>query len=133
MNTFSKVYEKVIKEQIILGTEKFLSPKSFVYGKSHFTKHVITSLIEDWRENFDQNFLVSSVLTNLSKAFECIPHDLLIVKLAAYGFDLNALIVVFTYLKNRKQSVRINNAHSSFGNIFLGVPQGSIAGPILLQ
>ena len=73
------------------------------------------------------------VITDLSKAFECIPHNLLIAKLAAYGFDLNALALIFTYLKNRKQTVRINSTHKSFENIISGVPQGSVVGPILLN
>ena len=103
------------------------------YKKSYSTQHVITSLIENWREKLDQNFLVGAVWTDLSKTFDCIPHDLLIAKLAAYGFDLNALALIFTYLKNRKQSVQINNTHSSFGNIISGVPQGSIVGPILFN
>ena len=104
LNTFSKIYEQVIKEQIVLGTEKFLSTKISAYRKSYSTQHVITSLIEDWRENVDQDFLVGAVLTDLSKALDYIPHDLLIAKLTAYGFDLNALALIFTYLKNRKES-----------------------------
>ena len=76
---------------------------------------------------------MGAVLTDLSKAFDCIPHDLLIAKLAAYGFDLNALALIFTYLKNRKQSVGINNKHSSFRNITSGVPQGSFTRPILFN
>ena len=107
LSTFSKIYEQAIKEQIILGTEKFLSLKISAYRKSYSTQRVITYLIEVWREKLDQNFIVGAVLTDLSKAFDCIPHDLLIAKLAAYGFDLNALALIFTYLKNRKQSVRI--------------------------
>ena len=110
-----------------------MSPKILAYRKSYSTQHIITSLIEDWREKLDQNFLVGAVLTDLSKAFDCIPHDLLIAKLAAYGFDLNALALIFTYLKNRKQSVQINNTHSSFGNIISGVPQGSTVGPVLFD
>ena len=70
---------------------------------------------------------------DLSKAFDCILHNLLIAKLAAYGFDLNALALIFTYLKNRKQSVGINNKHSSFRNITSGVPQGSFTRPILFN
>ena len=67
----------------------------------------------------------------LSKAFDCIPHDLLIAKLSAYGFDKTALKYIYSYLKKRQQCVRINNVYSGFEEIISGVLQGSIAGPIL--
>ena len=65
----------------------------------------------------------------LSKAFDCVPHDLLIAKLAAYSVDENLLMYIYSYLFNRKQCVRINNVHSRFQNVISGVPQGSIVGP----
>ena len=69
----------------------------------------------------------------LPKAFDCIPHDLIIAKLAAYGLDDTASKLIFSYLKNRKQCVRINNTYSNFENIISGVPQGSIIGPFLFD
>ena len=70
---------------------------------------------------------------DLSKAFDCILHDLIIAKLAAYGIDNTALKLIFSYLKNRKQCVRKNNTYSNFANIISGVPEGSIAGPLLFN
>ena len=61
MNTFSKIYEQVIKQHIVLGTEKFLSPNILAYRKSYSTQHVIHSFIEDWQEKLYQNFLVGAV------------------------------------------------------------------------
>ena len=70
---------------------------------------------------------------DLSKAFDCIPHDLLIVKLHPYGFDEDALDLTYSYLKRRKQRVRINNTINSFLEVLSGVPQGSVPGPILFN
>ena len=70
---------------------------------------------------------------NLSKAFDCIPHDLLLAKLAAYGVDENFLCYIYSYLLNRKLCVRINNINSDFLNVFSGVPQGFIVWPILFN
>ena len=58
---------------------------------------------------------------DLSKAFDCIPHELLIAKMYAYGFDLNSLTFFYSYLKNRKQDVNINNTCSIFQIFLSGV------------
>ena len=70
---------------------------------------------------------------DLSKAFDCIPHELLIAKMHAYGFEINTLVFFYSYLKNRKQNVTINNTYSIFQVLLSGVPQGSILGPILFN
>ena len=69
----------------------------------------------------------------LSKAIDCIPHDLLIAKMDAYGFSIDSLKIFFSYLKGRKQNVKINNTYSVFQVLLSGVPQGSILGPILFN
>ena len=91
LNTFSQVYESVIKDQIVCGLEKYFSPFLFAYRKNYSSQNILISLIEDWRKNLDNNFVVGTVLTDLSKAFDCIPHDLLIAKLSAYNFSDEAL------------------------------------------
>ena len=77
--------------------------------------------------------LFGIILMDLSKAFDCIPHDLLIVKLNAYRLDSSVLVYIYSYLKERKQAVRINETYSTYMNIASGVPQGSIFGPILFN
>ena len=69
----------------------------------------------------------------LSKAFECIPHDLLIVKLNAYGFDRKSLAFFYSYLKRRKQCVNMKNMQSAFQTLLPGVPHGSILGLLLFN
>ena len=70
---------------------------------------------------------------DLSKAFDTINHDLLLAKLRAYGFSNNALNLMCSYLKSRKQRTQINNNFSSEKNIIARVPQGSIDGPLLFN
>ena len=65
--------------------EKYFSLFMAMYRKSYSTQQVLIRLLEEWREKLDKNFVVSAVLMDLSKAFDCIPHDLIIAKLAAYG------------------------------------------------
>ena len=70
---------------------------------------------------------------NLSKAFDSIPHDLIIAKMHVYCFSKNSLVFSYTYLKRTKQNVRINNTHSIFQIFLSRVPQGSMLGPILFN
>ena len=58
----------------------------YAYRKNSSTQHVLTRLVEEWREHLDKHFVVGAVLTDLSKSFDYIENDLLIAKLAVYGF-----------------------------------------------
>ena len=72
-------------------------------------------------------------LTDLSKAFDCICHDLLVAKLHAYGLSLPALKMIQNYLLNRKQRTKIGFSYSTWENIIYGVRQGSVLGPLLFN
>ena len=81
----------------------------------------------------DKSFFARAVLVDLSKAFDCIPNDLLITKLNAYGFDKTSLLFFYSYLKRREQCVNLNNIQSTFKTLLSEVPQGSILGPLLFN
>ena len=123
LNTFSKMYGRFIKNQIVCGMEKYFSMFLSAYRKSYSSQNILISLTEEWRKNLDNNFAVGALLTDSSKAYYCIPHDLLIAKLSAYNFSDEALSYIYSYLTNRRQCARINNKYSQLDTIISGVPQ----------
>ena len=131
LNCFSKVYENVIKTELLKSMNVHLSPFLSAYRKNYNTQHVLLRLLEEWREHLDDNKTVGRILMDLSKV--CVPHDLLLAKLAAYGTDDNLTLYIHSYLLNRKQCVCINNILSEFNKVISGVPQGSIVGPFLFS
>ena len=70
-------------------------------------------MLELFKKGLDQGKAIGALLTDLSKAFDCINHELLLAKMEAYGFDHSSLSYVHSYLTNRKQRTKINNSFSS--------------------
>ena len=70
---------------------------------------------------------------DISKAFDCVPHDLLAAKLHAYGLPENVVTLAHSNLKRRKQGVKINDTENVFQILLSGILQGSILGPILFN
>ena len=99
--------------------------------KSNETQHLRVTMIERWKSNWPGRECVSASFLDFSKAFDTVNHGLLLAKLKAYGFSLNALKLVHNYLNNRKQQVQMNNKFSSESTIIAGVPQGFIDGLLL--
>ena len=89
----------------------------------------LLAMLEYWKSAVDKGKVFGALLTDLSKAFDCLLHELII----AYGFSSAALKLFQSYLSKRWQRTKINQCSSSWEEILSGVPQGSILGPILLN
>ena len=129
LNYFSKIYESSIKNRIVNSMNNYISPYVSAYRKGYNSQHVLIRLLEERRQRLDNNKVVRGVFMDLSKAFDCVPHDLLIAKLAAYPIDENLIMYIYFYLSNRKQWVRINNVHSISKMVFLGYLKGPLSAP----
>ena len=90
-------------------------------------------MLEYWKSEVDKGKVFRALLTDLSKAFDSLSHELIIAKLNTYGFSLPALKLVQNYLSKRQQRTKINQSYSSWEEILFGVRQGSILGPILFN
>ena len=127
-----------MKDAYITKYQFFLKIFSFKYQcgfrKGYRVQHCLLVMREKWKKIVAYGGVFGALLTDSSKAFDCIPLDLLIAKfLIAYGFQTDALNLVYGYLPNTKQIVKINETFSCWKDIEYGVPEGSILGPLLFN
>ena len=88
---------------------------------------------EIWKGATDNNKAFGALLTELSKAIDCLSHDLLTAKLHAYDLDIDSLNILQDYLSNRKERTKVDSFYSSLEAILSGVLQGSILEPLLFN
>ena len=112
LSNLSKIYEKLLFKQISGYFEPILSKFQCSFRKGYGAQHCLLAMLEKWKLAVDNKRNFGALLTDLSKAFDCLPHDLLLAKLNAYGFSLPALRLVQSYVSNRKQRTKINSEFS---------------------
>ena len=129
----SKIIEKVLAAQLrlFLETNNIFCNSQYGFREKRSTTSAISKLMEQLYSNFDESKITQGIFLDFSKAFDTIDHEILMKKLPFYNFTNDACLLLKSYLSNRKQYVKIDHFQSSLSDINIGVPQGSVLGPIL--
>ena len=133
LTVISKLYESVLNNQMVDHLSELFNTLLSAFRKHYNCQSLLLKLIEDIKSALDKGHKTGAVFMDLSKAFDCLPHALLLAKLNAYGLSTAVCELMSSYLNQRMQRVKISNCRSSWKILNKGVPQGSILGPLLFN
>ena len=113
--------------------ENFLNHLLCGVCKAYSTQHALYWLIQSWQKELDESRFVGTILMDLSKACDCVAHDLMVAKLEASSLGKKSFQLISDYLRYRKQRTKISSAYSDWANVIRRIPQDSILGPPLFN
>ena len=123
--TISKIFKRVLFDQLTKFSNKFLSPLLCSFRKGYSTQYALVNLLQNWKKSLDEpDRIVGTLLMDLSKAYDCVNHELIIAKSRPYGLNECSLRLIQNYLSKRKQRVKIGSSLSEWLEIILGAPKG---------
>ena len=130
---FSKIIERIIHDQLTkyFIEHKILYTSQYGFRGGHSTELAAAEMIDKIMSTFVNRKCYLSIFMDLSKAFDCIDHDILLTKLTHYGISDEATTLLRSYLTDRVQYVKVGDSESGTLPVNIGVPQGSILGPLL--
>ena len=130
---FSKVLEKIIQSSILSSLEQhnILHPLQFGFRKMHSTYMPLAHMYDEISKYCHKGEVICTIYLDLKKAFDTVSIDILLRKLKFIGIEGNLYNIIKSYLSNRTQTTRINGNDSCTEYVRMGVPQGSILGPLL--
>ena len=133
ISVISKILERCLYDQIYKNIDNTLSRHQMGYRKGYSSQHSLIAMFEKWKKNLDKGGECGALFVDLSKAFDCLQHDLLLAKLNAYGFDYRSLKLISSFLSNRKYITKTHSSFSKWKHLLIGVPEGSVLGPLLFN
>ena len=131
--SISKVYERVMGQQLSDFFDKIFSALLSAFRKRYSCQSTLLNMIEHFKNSLDNGEYVACLSMDLSKAFDCLPHCLTICKMYSYGVSREACTLITSYLRGRKQRIKLGNTRSEWTELLKGVPQGSILGPLIFN
>ena len=132
--TLSKIFEKLIYKRFynFFEDNDIIYNCQFGFRQNHSTIHAIQTAINSVVNSLNSSYLIMGIFIDFSKAFDTIQHTILLKKLEYYGIRGTALDLINDYLSNRKKYVYYDNhCYSTLSDVTVGVPQGSVLGPLL--
>ena len=133
LTQFNQIFERLLSKRLLSFVNKcnLITKKQFGFLKKHSTEHAILDLKEYILKHLEKKQVTALLFLDLQKAFDTVSHTILLEKLKHYGIRGNVLRLFASYLSGRKQFTKIGNVLSDLSDIFWGVPQGSVLGPLL--
>ena len=128
-------------DQLYIHLNNFLNELLCGFRKAHSTQHALFKLLQAWQKELNNSGFIGTILMDLSKAYDCLPHNLLIAKLGAYGLDRSSLRQLNLshlskskwYPNSSKQRTKVGSSYSNWSDIKRGISQDSILGPLLFN
>ena len=114
LSPVSKIFERLMYSQMLPFSRLKLSNQLCGFREGYSKQHALLRLVETCKKCLDSDGVIGMVLTDLSKAYDCLPYDLLVANLHAYDFSLSSLKMIYSYLASRKQRSKIKSTYSSW-------------------